>query len=153
MVTTVGTENSYEKLVTDFIKLEHDAIAAYDATIAKLDDPSYKTKIEEFKMDHLRHLDDLRGLARECGVEAPQSGDAKELLTTGKIHLANLMGDAAILKAMSTNESDTVKAYENGFGNDNVPENAREIFARGLEDERRHKTWMDETAKRASDSH
>ena len=149
MVTTVGTESSYKDLVTDFIKLEHDAIAAYDATIAKLDDPAYKTKIQEFKSDHERHLQDLRQLADECGAEIPQGGDMKQMLTTGKIHLANLMGDAAILKAMSTNESDTVTAYENGVSNDNVPAHAREVFARGLEDERRHKAWMDETARRA----
>ena len=73
----------------------------------------------------------------------------KEMLTTGKIRMANLMGDAAILKAMSANETDTVSAYESGFSNDNVPAHARDVFARGLEDERRHKAWMDETAKRA----
>ena len=38
MATTIGTESNIEKLVTDLIYLEHDAIAAYDATIERLDD-------------------------------------------------------------------------------------------------------------------
>ena len=51
-------------------------------------------------------------MARETGAEAPTEGDMKQMLTTGKIALADMMGDAAILRAMKTNEDDTVAAYE-----------------------------------------
>ncbi len=36
----------------------------------------------------------------------------KQVLTTGKIPRTDLAGDGAILKAMKTNEYDTVSAYE-----------------------------------------
>ncbi|MFS2154630.1 hypothetical protein [Rhizobium sp. Rhizsp42] len=36
----------------------------------------------------------------------------KQMRATGKIALADMMGDAAILKAMKTNEDNTVTAYE-----------------------------------------
>ena len=49
MVTTVGTENTFEKLVQNLLILEHDAIAAYDSTIDKLEDQASKTRIAEFK--------------------------------------------------------------------------------------------------------
>ena len=52
MVTTVGTENTFEKLVQNLLILEHDAIAAYDSTIDKLEDQASKTRIAEFKADH-----------------------------------------------------------------------------------------------------
>ena len=45
-------------------------------------------------------------------IEAPSEGDSKQMLTTGKVALASLMGDGAILAAMKTNEDDTVTAYE-----------------------------------------
>ena len=36
----------------------------------------------------------------------------KAILTQGKVVLADMFGDSAILKAMKTNEDDTVTAYD-----------------------------------------
>ncbi len=58
------------------------------------------------------HVNVLTGKARELGIAAPTEGDMKQMRATGKIALADMMGDAAILKAMKTNEDDTVTAYE-----------------------------------------
>ena len=148
MVTTVGTSNDLPKLIENFILLERDAIAAYDEVVARLEKPTYKSTIAEFRGDHLRHLSELEGLARDHGATIPKEGDAKEMLTTGKVQMADMAGgDGAILRAMSTNESDTVSAYERGSENDVVPVAAKPVFTRALEDERRHKTWMEDTAK------
>jgi rubrerythrin len=148
MVTTVGTENDIKALLKDFIQLEHDAIAAYDATIERLSNPDYTEKIREFRGDHERHMEELRGLADRHGAYAPDQGDAKQMLTTGKIKIADMAGgDSAILKAMSTNESDTVTAYRRGAENSALPEDDRAIFRRALEDEERHKDWMERTAQ------
>ncbi len=147
MVTTVGTSTDMASLIENFILLEHDAIAAYDATIERLSNPEYKAQIAEFRNDHLRHLDDLTQLAARYGANVPTEGDMKEILTTGKIKLANLTGDdAVILQAMSSNETDTITAYSNGCENSVVPPEERMIFERGLADERRHKEWMDRAA-------
>lgn len=71
----------------------------------------------------------------------------KQMLTTGKVGLAGMMGDdSAVLKAMSTNESDTVSAYKSAVENDAVPASAKPVFESSLADERHHKTWMEETA-------
>jgi hypothetical protein len=58
-------------------------------------------------------------------------------------------GDGAVLKAMSTNETDTVTAYDRAVENDAIPAAAKPIFARALEDERRHKTYMESAAEAA----
>ena len=150
MVTTVGTSGDMKSLIENFIYLERDAIAAYETTIERLESPEYKARIEEFRQDHLRHLDDLRQLAQRHGADIPAEGDMKQMLTTGKIKLADMMGDdAAILRAMSSNETDTVTAYGNGCDNACVPPAERAVFERGLADERRHKDWMDRTASAA----
>lgn len=148
MVTTVGTAQDMPKLIEDFIHLERDAIAAYEATIDRLEDPAHKAKVEEFRQDHLRHLDELQALALRHGAEVPMEGDMKQVLTTGKVKMAGMMGgDGAVLRAMSSNETDTVTAYSNGCDNPVVPADARPVFERGLADERRHKDWMDRTAE------
>lgn len=144
MVTTVGTSSDMKSLIENFILLERDAIAAYDTTIDRLKSPEYKAKIADFRADHMRHLDELTQLAGRHGANVPQEGDMKEMLTTGKIKMANMMGDdGTILRAMSTNEADTVSAYEKGSENEIVPAEERALFTRALEDERRHKEWME----------
>ena len=150
MATTVGTSNDLPKLIENFILLERDAIAAYDEVVGRLETPSYKAKIAEFREDHLRHLSELEVLAREHGADVPAEGDMKQMLTTGKVQMADMAGgDGAILRAMSSNETDTVSAYSEGSENAVVPSAAKPIFARALEDERRHKAWMDEAAEAA----
>ena len=146
MVTTVGTESTFEKLVQNLLILEHDAIAAYESTIAKLDGESFKTKIAEFKADHDGHVAELTKMAKRLGVEAPTEGDLKEYLTTGKVALASIIGDGTILKAMSTNEIETKLAYDQASKNTAAPGEAQAYFRKAFEDESRHKAWMDANA-------
>ncbi|HEV7433293.1 MAG TPA: ferritin-like domain-containing protein [Pseudorhizobium sp.] len=150
MVTMVGTESSIEKLVTNLIYLEHDAIAAYESTIERLDDKALSTQIAAFRQDHLQHLEVLHEMARELGIDAPTEGDMKQMLTTGKIALADLMGDAAILKAMKTNEDDTVTAYEKASQHQDAVPKSKAFFQKALADEQRHRAWMDTTAQQLS---
>jgi len=143
----VGNEDNIKDLITNLIYLEHDAIAAYGSCIERLDDKTPSARIAEFKNDHLQHLDVLRRIAIETGAEAPAEGDMKQMLTTGKIVLADLMGDAAILKAMKTNEDDTVTAYERASRHpDAIPE-SKAFFMQACQDELRHREWMEATGE------
>jgi rubrerythrin len=149
MATTVGTESSIESLVKDLISLEHDAIAAYDSTIDRLDNPQAKQQVATFRGDHQQHLSVLHEMARELNVEPPSGGDMKKMLTTGKVALADMMGgDDAILKAMKTNEDDTVAAYERASRHGDAIPKSKAFFAKALEDERRHRAWMEDWAQR-----
>ena len=147
MVTMVGNEETFEKLIQNLIYLEHDAIAAYEATIARLDDKTLSAQVETFHQDHLQHLSTLGEIASEAGIEAPTKGDMKQMLTTGKIALADLMGDAAILKAMKTNEDDTVTAYERASRHEDAIPASKAFFAKAHADEERHRAWFETTAK------
>jgi rubrerythrin len=149
MATTIGTESSIDKLVTDLIYLEHDAIAAYDTTIERLDDPEAKGKISEFRADHRQHLQVLEEMARELGIDASKGGDMKKMLTTGKVALADMVGnDEAILKAMKTNEDDTVTAYERASSHGEAIDKSKAFFAKAAADERRHREWMEQRSHR-----
>ncbi|MBY5690429.1 ferritin-like domain-containing protein [Rhizobium leguminosarum] len=146
MVTMVGNESSIEELVTDLIYLEHDAIAAYESCIERLDNKEFSAQTATFREDHLQHLQVLNEMARELGVEAPSEGDMKQMLTTGKIALADIMGDAAILRAMKTNEDDTVSAYERASRHEDAIPASKAFFMKARQDEERHRAWMSTTA-------
>lgn len=147
MATMVGNESDFGKLVKDLIYLEHDAIAAYESTIERLDDKALAAKVAEFHRDHLQHLSTLNQIATEMGIKAPTDGDMKQMLTTGKIALADLFGDSAILKAMKTNEDDTVSAYERASQHELARMESKEFFLKAHQDEVRHRTWFEATAK------
>jgi rubrerythrin len=142
MVTTVGTESTLPGLVENLLLLEHDAIAAYEQTIARLENQGYKQKIAEFKGDHDRHVQELTRLATAVGAKAYREGDAKQMLTTGKVALASIMGDSATLAAMRSNEEDTVTAYERASRHAEATPEARAFFERAHADEVRHRDWM-----------
>lgn len=148
MVTMVGNESSIEKLVTNLIYLERDAIAAYESTIERLDEKTLSSQVESFRQDHLQHLDVLNEMARELAIDAPTEGDMKQMLTTGKIAMAGMMGNGAILKAMKTNEDDTVTAYERASQHQEAMPKSKAFFEKALADEQRHRAWMQETASR-----
>ncbi len=149
MVTMVGTEKTLPGLVESLLLLEHDAIAAYDQTISRLQNPTRKQKVAEFKADHERHVRELTALARTVGATAHSEGDAKAYLTTGKVALASMIGDGAILTAMRTNEEDTVTAYDRAARHDEATTDARTMFERAHADELRHREWMSQAAAAA----
>ena len=151
MVTSIGTGSDFKTVVENMITLEHDAIAAYTATIERLESATHKTKITEFRSDHERHLRELHDMARACGANVPAEGDMKQILTTGKVKLAGMMGgDGALLKAMGSNENDTIQAYKQASENGVVPAEYRPVFQRGLEDERKHQAYMESAAQQAA---
>lgn len=148
MATTIGTEKTIEDLVRNLILLERDAIAAYETTIDRLSDAEAKRQIGDFLQDHHRHLSELNGMAGRLAIEAPREGDVKQYLTTGKVALAEIAGDGAILKAMKTNEDDTVAAYERAARHEDATPEDRAVFERAHQDELRHRAWMESAGER-----
>lgn len=99
-------------MLNNLIQLDYDAIDAYDAAIDRIDSPEYKARLREFREDHARHTRDLGAVVTQLGGKSAQQGGAKSMLTRGKVMMADLMGDTAILQAMRSNEEDTNTAYE-----------------------------------------
>lgn len=147
MVTTTGNESTIQKLVENLILLERDAIAAYESTIERLSDRALSEQVAEFLRDHIQHLEVLKEIASETGARMPAEGDMKQMLTTGKVAMADLFGDGALLKAMKTNEDDTVTAYERASSHQDAIPKSKAFFEKALDDERRHRDWMQKTAE------
>jgi uncharacterized protein (TIGR02284 family) len=133
---------AHVNLLNNLIELDFDAIEAYEAAITRLSNPHDQDSLRGFMSDHQRHTQDLADVVRELG-EKPKTGtDFKHVLTKGKVVLAGLMGDTAILWAMRSNEDDTNKAYEKATEEPGLPARIRDILERNLNDERRHRAWL-----------
>lgn len=148
MVTTVGTETNFVDMLNDLIQLDFDAIEAYEAAVDRLENRSFADQLRAFQADHERHTRELGPIVTELGGTPAEGSGAKALLTKGKVVMAGLAGDKAILQAMKTNEDDTNTAYERATRHDGKTPAADEILARNLADERRHRAWIEEAIDR-----
>jgi rubrerythrin len=146
MTTAVGLQSSFDDAVRDLVELDYDAIEAYVTAINRLDNEEYRSKLSEFKADHDRHIQELGALLLKHDVDGPTGPSLiKQWLTKGKVVLAELSGDNAILAAMLHNEEDTNTAYQRVSEHNEIWSDAVDIIQRGLQDERRHKAWLEET--------
>lgn len=150
MSTLVGTQVNFADALRELIELDYDAIEAYEAAINRLEKESFKDKLKEFKKDHERHVNELNNVLSAHSEELVEGPSVKQWLAKGKVVLANIMGDEAILQAMRTNEEDTNTAYKRLNEHEDKWSDATDVLRRGLEDERRHKKWIEENGGAAS---
>jgi rubrerythrin len=141
MTTTVGTERHLIELVRDLVQLDLAAIEAYKSAISKLQNPEYKIKLIDFCEDHVQHTRVLGTWMRDQREVPPEGGGMKQVLTTGKVALAAIVGDKMILQAMKTNEDDTTLAYERALKHQDA-DDLHTVFENNLSDERRHRSWL-----------
>ncbi len=146
-MTTIMDSKQIISDLSDLIKLDYDAIAAYESAIERLDTAEYKTKLTEFMGDHKRHVEELGKAVRSEGGDPPIEGGAMKMLTKGKVVIADLAGDEAILKAMNANEKVTNTKYEEMVETD-YAEPIQAMLRQGLSDERRHKDWIEATLEK-----
>lgn len=137
------------KLLNELIALDFDAIEAYEAAIARIESPIYKSTLATFCGDHERHTQSLAVQVSRMG-DTPASGpDLKKFLTKGKVVVADMIGsDHAILVAMRVNEEVTNKAYEAALKADDLDVMTRGLLEANLADERRHRAWLVEEIER-----
>lgn len=124
--------------------LDFDAIEAYDAAIERLTDRSTADKLRDFRQDHVQHTQNLSALLEQRGEKAPDGPDFKRFLTKGKVVLADLGDDNTILKAMSANEKVTNETYEKALKLDDLDAATAQTLKGNLQDEQRHKAWIDQ---------
>jgi len=151
MNEVMNKENLVEKL-NDLIELDYDAVAAYQAAIDRLENPGYRDQLNAFMQDHENHIAALSQIVRQEGGAPADGGDMKKILTKGKVVIAELGGDNAILKAMQMNEVVTNKTYEAEV-EEGFPEPVQTILQNGLADERRHKAWLETVLRQVGEPH
>jgi uncharacterized protein (TIGR02284 family) len=147
MATFVGMRGDVKTILFELIELEFDAVAAYDAAVTRLKDGEAKAALVGFRDDHERHVKEVGEQLQLLGGEPPKGPDAKRVLTEGKVVIAGLIGDRAILRAMKTNEDDTNKAYDRMTARQDLNADLLALMKRNLEDERRHRAWIEDRLK------
>jgi rubrerythrin len=123
-------------------QLDADAVGAYDAAIARVNEPLVRERLNDFRVDHVRHVQDLNALIQRFGGEPVELKlDLKGTAMKGLTAVTSMMGTEAALVAMLGNEEFTNRAYELALQFDWSPE-VRVLIQKNREDEYRHVTWI-----------
>jgi hypothetical protein len=148
MATRVGTQKDLLDLLRALATLDHEAARAYQAAIEAILDPADKAQLQAFRIDHERHMRELRPFIERAtgqGVAAASTGsEAEPVLSKGKLELERLIGDRDILIALKDDEDDTILAYERACERSDVPGDLRYLFVRNLADEVRHREYIEQ---------
>jgi uncharacterized protein (TIGR02284 family) len=139
-------ENLKESLdtLTSIAQLDIDDAHAYEHAIANLEDEGIKAKFRSFKADHERHIVEINALIKEFDGTPPEySRDFKGFLISGYTAIRSMMGTKGALEAMQTNETMTVKLYEEALQKDLDPI-TRGLLLKNLEDEREHLRFIED---------
>jgi rubrerythrin len=146
MTTLVGIQNNLTNAVKELIELEYEAVESYETAVSKLThNNECKMHLISFLEDHKRHISELSALLKQHNEEPPKKpSKSKQWIKSGKVTVANIIGDEFIIAAMKGNEFDTNVAYERIYTREDGWKDVCEVIRRGLEDEKRHKKWLEE---------
>lgn len=123
-------------------RLDADAIGTYDAAIARATDDEVRTKLSEFRTDHVRHLQDLNALLVKLAADqVALAPDLKGVALKAMTQAGSMLGTEGALVTMMGNEGLTNVTYELALKADWAPEE-REVIEKNREDERRHLAWL-----------
>jgi rubrerythrin len=135
-------EKSEVAKLRSLAQLDADAVGAYDAAIARVNEPLVRERLNDFRVDHVRHVQDLNALIQQFGGEPVElKPDLKGTAMKGLTAVTSMMGTEAALVAMLGNEEFTNRAYALALQFDWSPE-VRSLIQKNREDEYRHLTWI-----------
>jgi rubrerythrin len=131
--------------LNDLLRLDHDAVQAYTLAIKLLGNEEYKRRLEAFRADHERHIDELSQLIRSrdgTPLELPHLPSGVFKLAVQAIGAAG--GDRAVLLAFKANERQVRDKYRRAARAVH-PGDVTSVLARAADDEARHYAWVLET--------
>jgi uncharacterized protein (TIGR02284 family) len=129
--------------LNDLLRLDHDAIGAYQVAIERLDDQEYVRQIRAFLGDHRRHVEELNQAIAALGGTPENSPHVTGVLKKALQAAASPGGDRALLMAWRANEAQVRAKYDAYAARANAwPAEAKELVHRNALDEERHHEWV-----------
>ncbi|MFL5320888.1 MAG: DUF2383 domain-containing protein [Myxococcaceae bacterium] len=121
------------------VDLDREAIQAYDAAIARINNRAIRSALDRFKRDHIQHIDALTVELRNLGATPPERTRLPPL--QGFLAVSAIRGDSAALNAIAANVRLNADEYEDAL-RQSWPERLIELVALNFADCRRHLAFI-----------
>ncbi|KAK9809622.1 hypothetical protein WJX73_008396 [Symbiochloris irregularis] len=125
--TQIPKAKTDEEAVTGALALAHDCEAAYGQAAEKVKDPELKKALEKFTGQATSQADQWRGLLNPPPDKETGFSSA---LNAGKVKLANLAGDSAIVKAIFNNSNDSLTAFREVSKREDFSKQTRQVASK-----------------------
>lgn len=142
MVTIRGREVDVSRFTYELLVLDMDAVETYRLAAERITDAGARRALREFMQDHERHVFELSPIVERLGSSAPPPPDLERI--KAKLTLSRMGGDRGVLAGLKAMEDATNLAYGQGAADEALDDEVRDVVERGLEDERRHRAWLEE---------
>lgn len=132
-------------ILSELAQLDIDAVQAYEQALDRIDVVDIYNEINNFKNDHVRHIDDLNAMISKLGGDPLDRSvkDFKGYLIEGMTFLKSITGTKSALSAMRSNEETTNKNYKNALEmHPDLPDDARQLLEKNYSDEKRHLAYI-----------
>lgn len=128
--------------LNDLLRLDHDAIGAYEVAVEKLENAEWAEQIRGFMRDHERHIRQLNELILELGGTPINDPHATGPFKKALQGLGALGGDRGVLVAFRGNEFQVRTKYDRYASRANRwPHAAKLLVDQNALDEERHYSW------------
>lgn len=144
MGTMIEREASTRKLLENLTRYEYDVVEAYRAATERVSLLRETEMLASFGDEHLEQIRNLVGLSQTMGGKIVRAGDWRQLLTEGKVVVAGLVSELAVLTATTHNERKVLNAYERAASRSDVPEEVRAVLALHRNRAQRRHKWLTE---------
>jgi uncharacterized protein YjbJ (UPF0337 family) len=135
--------------LNDLLQLDHDAMAAYDVAIAKLEDRDHADQIAGYRRDHERHVRELNELIARLGGTPDNHPHVTGPFKTALQSLGGLAGDKGLLLAFRTNELQVRTKYDAYASKAMLwPPDVKRVIDAAALDEERHYAWVADVLQR-----
>jgi ElaB/YqjD/DUF883 family membrane-anchored ribosome-binding protein len=135
--------------LNDLLQLDHDAIAAYDVAIARLEDRDHADQIAGYRRDHERHVRELNELVSRLGGTPTNHPHVTGPFKTALQSLGGLAGDKGLLMAFRTNELAVRTRYDAYASRAMLwPTDVKRTIDGAALDEERHYAWVADVLQR-----
>lgn len=140
--------------LNDLLQLDHDAIAAYDVAISKLEDRDHAGMIAGYRLDHERHVRELNELVARLGGTPANHPHVTGPFKTALQSLGGLAGDKGVLLAFRTNELQVRTKYDLYASRAMLwPPDVKRVIDGAALDEERHYAWVADVLQRMGIGH
>lgn len=140
-----------QKALEELIKVEYQAISAYEEALAENEDGKLRRRYERFLRDHERQARDLNNRLVDLGGEPVEAGIGSGKIKAGLWgRITGMMGEPASLGGMYTGARQGVQIYLKHL-DDIHDAKALGVIRRNLENKQDEIQWLEEQMSKAAD--
>jgi len=142
-MTAIGSENEISLLLRRLIELDYDTIKICETSIKHIENPHHKRTLRLFCMTHGQHIRNLKNVMYALDFTPPNGPTARHLLQEGRIIIADMSGDAAVLNIIHANKKSLAEAYERASSNSCASDGVRSILRMHCMEEQKQSLWLE----------